>query len=69
MTTIQREIVKKAGCDVLDHSINGFQEIKKDITKRINRQEKTLKKAIEKGWDTFVIEDGLEKLKRTLAVI
>jgi hypothetical protein len=69
MTKLQREITKKAGCNILDLSIADTVNIKKDLIKRRAKVQKSLEKAVLKGWDTFCIEDGLRKIDLTLAVL
>ena len=69
MTRLQREITKKAGCNVLDLSIVDAASIKKDLIKRRSKVQKSLEKAVLKGWDTFCIEDGLRKIDLTLAIL
>lgn len=69
MTKLQREIVKAANCDVLDHTLTTVELIKKDLVKRRNKQEKALVKAQAKGWSTASIVESIKNLNKTLEVI
>lgn len=69
MTKLQRQITQKAGCNVLDLSITDSESIKKDLTKRLSKLQKEFDKAVLKGWDTFCIQDSIEKIKATLATL
>ena len=70
MKQIHREIIKKAGCDVLSPRYDDMKTITADVRRRLNSQKKALQKTIEKGWDgQSIIEDSIEKLERTLKVM
>lgn len=70
MKQVHREIVKRAGCNVLDPTIINPDDIKRDLQRRLKRQEKALEKTIAKGWDgRYTIELSIQQIKQTLAVL
>ena len=70
MNKLNRSIIKKAGCNVLDCAPLTIEEHKKDLTKRLKRQEKALEKTIVKGWEgQETIECSIVNINHTLVVI
>lgn len=70
MKRIHRDIIKRAGCAVLDYSYDTIPDIKSDLTRRLKRQEKALVKTVDKGWQgKEIIEKSIEDIRRTLAVL
>ncbi len=70
MTKISREIIKKAGCNVVDISLRTTDAHKKDLTHRLKKQEKALGRTIEKGWmGQEIIEQSITDIKTTLAIL
>lgn len=70
MKQVHREIIKRAGCDVLDPTIVDPDDIRRDLQRRLKRQEKALEKTIAKGWDgRSIIELRIQQIKQTLEVL
>lgn len=70
MSNLSREIAKKAGCNVVDRSLSTIESHRKDLTKRLAKQEKGLEKTIAKGWSgRELIEQSIVDIKKTLNVI
>lgn len=70
MTRVSREIIKLAGCNVVDSSLTTVESHKKDLSHRLGKQEKALVKTIAKGWDgKGIIEQSIVDLKKTLSIL
>ena len=70
MTSMNREIIKKANCNVIDHSIRTIDNHKKDLARRLKKQEKALAKGIEKGWSgNELVKTSIENIQITLEVL
>jgi len=70
MTKLQREIIKKAGVNVLNFSHADLKSIKKDVKRRLASQKRALRKNIEKGWSgTSIIRDSILDLQKTLEAL
>ena len=70
MTRVSREIIRKTGCNVVDLSLATTEAHKKDLTRRLAKQEKALVRTIEKGWmGKEIIEKSITDIKATLEVL
>lgn len=70
MPRVNREIIKRAKCNVLDITVSTHETHKKELTRRLKRQEKALIKTIERNWlGREMIEENVANIKITLEVL
>mgnify|MGYP000256463230 CR=1 FL=1 len=69
MTTLQRQIIKLAKCDVLDFSFTTVSGIEKDLNKRLKKQQKTLNNWRESWGEKTMVESSVKDLTKTLEVV
>ena len=69
MTTLQRQIIKLAECDVLSFTFTTISGIEKDLTKRLKKQVKTLDNWKESWGEKTMVENSVKDLTKTLEVV
>ncbi len=70
MTRLNKEIIKRSGCRAIDITFITLETHKKDLTRRLKKQEKALVKTIAKGWmGQEAIEGSIVSIKTTLKIV